>query len=142
MRRTAFLVLALQAASLASAAESKQSEPKPFKTKSKWANAVTFDCTPQEGLLTSWTGQPGKPDHEDTTNVNADNLIMCRAQAAAGVPACYVSSQQHGAFTIPSHRAIDHWPSGSDILTLSCNGTAPTCCQIQIAPHSNAKAKK
>jgi hypothetical protein len=120
-----------------------QNEPhKPHRTKSKWANQSTFDCQPQAELMTSWTGQAGKADHQDTATFAKNQYMACRAMSAdtQPPPACVVSFENGGKYTIPSHYAVEG-PDRGDVITLDCQGTSPTCCQVQLIG-GEAKAGK
>jgi len=119
-------------ASAPKAAHHAKSSPSPL----KWAKAKTFTCAPATGLMTSWNGQPGRPDHQDTGTINPHSYMACRAVSAPNTqpdPACFVIFQHDTPYTIPSRHAI-LGPNHGDGITLSCNGTAPTCCQIQMWP--------
>jgi hypothetical protein len=129
---------------LAIAAAQTTPQNKPFKTKSRWANASRFACRPSEGVMTSWTGQRGIKDHEDSQTIRGGSLMLCRAVSAPNTqpdPACFVSFQHNGPYTIPSHQAL-RAPDNDDVITLGCNGTTPTCCQLQLVPPSAAAAEK
>lgn len=110
------------------------SDTQPKHTK-KWSKApINFNCTPQAGVMMSWSGQPGKPDHQDTGTINPNNYMGCVAMSAPNTtpaPACLVIFEHDTPDTIPDRHAI-LGPNHGDSITLSCNGTAPTCCAIQI----------
>ena len=99
----------------------------------KWLKKSRFDCMPGEGLMTSWRGQPGKQDHQDTQAIAGEINLLCRAMAASGGPdpACYVIFQHSSPLTIPSHGALPAL-KGADVITLTCNGKLPTCCQLRL----------
>jgi hypothetical protein len=44
--------------------------------------------------------------------------------------------------TSVQHIKVLRAPDNDDVITLSCNGTAPTCCQLQVVPPSVAAAEK
>ena len=96
---------------------------------------------PEPGFIKSWAGQPGVPDHADSTPINNGAFMACLALAAPSSvpPACYVSYQNGGQYTLPSHSAMRS--PKPDVITLSCNGKSPTCCKLQIGPALSALKK-
>lgn len=88
----------------------------------------------EPGFMNSWFGQPGTPDHSESRPIKAGNWLGCWAEAAQGSsvsPACFLTYQNGGSYTLPSRTAMNS-PT-SDVVTLICNGQAPTCCKVQIA---------
>jgi hypothetical protein len=86
-------------------------------------------------FMTSWTGQPGQPDHTEVRSLAKGTHLACLAFAAPGSdvpPACFVSLQNDGSYTLPPHNAM-RMPK-DDVVTLTCNGKSPTCCKMQTTP--------
>lgn len=89
----------------------------------------------EKGIISSSTGVPGLKDHSDAGNVSKGNHLLCKALASpkSSVPAaCYVVFSSGGAYTIGNREDIVSDYFGT--MTLSCNGTAPACCGVQIVP--------
>jgi hypothetical protein len=84
--------------------------------------------------MKSWAGQPGTPDHSESQSVNVGTWFGCLAFAASGSPvppACFLSYENDGHYTLPPRNAMTS--RTADVVTLSCNGQAPTCCAVQVA---------
>ena len=101
-------------------------------------------CTTQQqpGFMTSWAGQPGVADHSESQSISKGTHLACLAFAAPNSPvppACFLSFENDGKFTLPPHNALR--ASRDDIVTLSCNGQSPTCCKVQVTPDPVALTK-
>lgn len=102
-----------------------------------FSTAILADaqCPPADpkGFMVSWAGQPGRKDQTDTRTVEKYSLFACLATAApkSSVPAaCYLSFENGGHYTLKPHEAMKS--QKTDVVTLTCNGQQPTCCQVQV----------
>lgn len=116
-------------------------EQKAGKAKEAQKTAAFPGCNLQHepGFRKSWAGQPGIPDHTESWSIRKGDYLACLAfanQNSPVPPACYLSYQNDGQYTLPVRNAMTS-PS-SDIVTLTCNGQNPTCCKVQT---NNALAK-
>jgi hypothetical protein len=83
------------------------------------------------GWLTSWTGQPGLPDNAAEGALPKNTRLACRALAAPGsIPACFLTLDGGGQVRLKNNAA--YRLKADDTVTLTCNGTAPMCCKVQI----------
>lgn len=100
------------------------------------SHAQAPPCAPgpqEEAFMKSWAGQPGIPDHAESGPVTTRTLFACLALAKPGSsvePACYLSYENGGRYTLRSHQGMVS--PKADVVTLTCNGDQPTCCKVQI----------
>jgi hypothetical protein len=102
-------------------------------------------CTTQQtpAFMTSWAGQPGVKDHSESQAVTKGTHFACLAFAGPTSPvppACYLSFQNDGPYTLPPHN--DLRAPQDDVVTLSCNGESPSCCKVQVTPDPKALTKE
>jgi hypothetical protein len=103
--------------------------------KTETDSAIPCGTHQEPDFMTSWAGQPGVADHSESRSVSKGTHFACLAFAANGSsvpPACFLSFQNGGAYTLPPHNALR--APQDDVVTLSCNGQAPTCCKVQVTP--------
>lgn len=90
--------------------------------------------------MTSWAGQPGAKDHSELRSLTKGTHLACFAFGADGSdPACSITTDSSGHYTVPSHDSI-RIPR-DDNVTLTCKGKNPTCCEMQMTP-DDAPLKK
>jgi len=111
-------------------------------TNSKTHNVPACTTQQEPGFMTSWSGQPGHPDHSESRSVDKGDLFACHAYAgSSSVPsACFLSYENDGHYTLPHQNGMRS-PS-SDIMTLTCNGQSPTCCRLQVSHDPHPLSKK
>lgn len=92
------------------------------------------------GYMTSWSGQPGTKDHSELRSLSKGTHLACFAFGADGSdPACSVTTDSSGHYTVPSREAI-RIPH-DDNVTLACKGKGATCCEMKMTP-DDAPIKK
>jgi hypothetical protein len=90
--------------------------------------------------MTSWSGQPGAKDHSELRSLSKGTHLACFAFGGDGsTPACSVTMDSGGHYSVPSHDVI-RIPH-DDIVTLSCKGKNPICCEMKMTP-DDAPMKK
>jgi len=92
-------------------------------------------CTTKQitGYMVSWSGQSGAKDHSELRSLTKGTHLACFAFGADGsAPACAVTTDGSGRFTLPSHDSI-RIPR-DDNVTLTCKGKNPTCCEMKMSP--------
>jgi len=100
----------------------------------------TCSAKQEAGYMVSWAGQPGEKDHSEIRSLTKGTRLWCLSFAADGSsPACNVSMENGGHFTLPSQNAI-RIPH-DDTVTLTCKGKNPTCCKVQMTPDSTPLKK-